>query len=102
MELQEELAVDVSPEELAFLGKELTERPNETHFKYWYVLEVDDDFAPSLSQDEVAEARFLSLDEVQQMIESGEEFYSPYLDIVKRYQANQTESLIKTEEPENE
>lgn len=101
-ELKEELDVDVTPEQLQYVGKELTHRPNETHFKYWYVLEVGDDFEPTLSTDEVAEARFLSLDEVKQMIQSGEEFYPPYLDIVAKYFSGDTDQLIKVEEPENE
>ena len=98
-ELGEELHVDVTEDDLQFFGKELTTRPNEEHFKYWYVFEVDDDFNPILDPTEVADGKFLSLEEVKKMRVGEAKFYEPYLDIVNHYLTNDNSGLILEEEP---
>ena len=88
-EVAEELGVDVDPhKDVEFFGKELVVVDNvggrnEKHFKYWYVLRADNEFLMVLDKDEVADAKFLSMEEVEEMKLEGELFYEQYLNVVK-------------------
>jgi isopentenyldiphosphate isomerase len=92
------LTISIDPTNLEFYGKELTVRPNEAHWKYWYVLRVKK-FEPKLNLDEVVEGWFLSLDEVEELCDKGEQFYEPFLEIIKRYINQDKTGLVLEEEP---
>lgn len=99
-EMTEELGLHISPEDCQFIGKQLQERPNEEHWKYWYVLEVDKNFCPELNPEEVQDGRFLSLQEALTMRQQEENFYLPFYQIAFQYLTNNLPELIPYEEPE--
>jgi isopentenyldiphosphate isomerase len=88
-ELEEELGVKVDEEELEFMGKEFERQKNkernEAHFKYWFVLKVEDDCEFVLQKSEVDEVRFLVGEDIDRMLDEGEKFYEPFLKVVEKY-----------------
>ena len=86
-ELIEEMGFDTK---LIFFEKTLAKPKNETHFTYWYVGKFPKKAKIKLQKEEVDSAKFLSPNELQKLIDSGE-IYDPITtggqpkDIVKEF-----------------
>jgi isopentenyl-diphosphate delta-isomerase len=89
-ELKEEVGFDTK---LNFFEKTLAKPKNETHFTYWYIGRFPQDTKISLQKEEVEKTLFLSPEELQKLIESGE-VYNPILtggqpkDMIKEFWRN--------------
>ena len=69
MELQEELGFDT---ELRFIEKRLTKLPTETRFTYFYIGEYPG-AKITIEEKEVEQVKFLSKEEFERLLKSGEE-----------------------------
>ncbi len=81
VELQEELGFDT---ELTFFDKILKTYPNETHFMYYYIGEYDGQEI-QIQQSELEEVRWVSMEDLEDMMEDGEEVNASHFNIIRRF-----------------